>query len=215
VTTATHVPARIERERARLGPGQLLRRAPSMVLTLAVLAVALATSVIAISSRLSSRGEYSIFGHPVLVVLSGSMTPTFDTGDLVIDSQVTPAQAGHLHVGQIITFHEGTGANRVLTHRIVAVRTTLDGAVAYQTKGDANNAPDADLRPAAAVVGVYTGRIPRGGFMLANLHRPLVAGLLLASPLLWLVGAPLRRWGREENGGEISSTTEMYGQDKE
>jgi len=179
--------------------GQAFSAAVAVVVTV----VAVLAGTVAIANRLTAQDHYSVLGHPLLVVLSGSMTPTFRTGDVIIDHQVTAAQAGHLHVGQIITFRSSTDSNQVLTHRILAVKTGSDGSVAYQTKGDANNAPDSELRPAANVIGLYQARIPRAGYLLANLHRPLVVGLLLAAPLLWFLGGPLRQWGREEEAAHI------------
>lgn len=168
-----------------------------------VLAVALAIVtplivVVAIATHFSPQGQYTIFGHPALTVLSGSMSPTIRTGDLIFENPVTKAQASQLRVGQVITFHESVGSRNVITHRIIGVVHQADGTTAYQTKGDANNMVDTTLRPASTVVGVFRNRIPKGGYILNALHRPLVLGLLLASPLLWFAAEPLRRWAREE-----------------
>jgi signal peptidase len=156
---------------------------------------ALAT-VVAVATHFSRNGEYTAFGHPVLTVISGSMTPVIRTGDLIVDSPVTPAQASSLQPGQIISVRETPGSQRIITHRIVAVKV-VHGTVSYVTKGDANNAPDSTLRPAPDVVGVFRFAVPRGGYVLAALHRPLVLGLLLASPLLLLLAGPLFRLARK------------------
>ena len=111
-----------------------------LVSMLAVVAV-----IIAVATHLPARGQYTAFGHPVLTVLSGSMTPVIRTGDLIVDDAVTPAKARQLRVGQIASFRAGPGSPVIITHRIVA-RTVVLGVVEYQTKGDANNAPDIGLR---------------------------------------------------------------------
>jgi signal peptidase len=156
---------------------------------------AVLATVIAIATHLSRNGEYTAFGHPVMTVLSGSMTPVIRTGDLIIDNPVTPAQASSLHPGQIISVRESPGSQRIISHRIVAVKVA-HGTVSYVTKGDANNAPDGTPRPASDVVGVFRFAVPRGGYVLAALHRPLVLGLLLASPLLLLLAGPLFQLAR-------------------
>lgn len=66
----------------------------------------------------------------------------------------------------------------------------------YVTKGDANNAPDSPLRPALDVIGVFWFAIPRGGYILGAVHRPLVLGLLLTSPVLWFLAGPLWQLAR-------------------
>jgi len=152
--------------------------------------------VIAAASHFTSEGEATVFGHPMMVVLSGSMAPAIATGDIILDNQVSRVQAEHLHVGQIISFFAEPGSQTVITHRIVAV-TSVDGQVAYVTKGIANNAPDASPRLASQVIGTYAFRVPRGGYMFNALHRPLVLGLLLASPVLWFFSSLLFQWARE------------------
>jgi signal peptidase len=130
-----------------------------------------------------------------MTVLSGSMTPVIRTGDLIVDNPVTAAQARQLHAGQIISVRETPYSHSVITHRIIAVQVHA-GVVNYVTKGDANNAPDTVLRPSSDVIGVFRLAVPRGGYILAALHRPLVLGLLLASPVLWFLAAPLYRLAR-------------------
>jgi signal peptidase len=168
------------------------------VVTVIVVMVAAIVMVVAVATRLSPKDQYTAFGHPVLIVLSGSMSPAINTGDLIVDNPVTATQATQLHVGQVITFRSAPGSTTYFNHRIYKV-IHHGGAVLYETKGDANNAPDTSLRPASDVIGLYSWKIPRGGYLLSNLHDPLVLALLLAAPILWFVAEPLRRWAREED----------------
>jgi signal peptidase len=134
-----------------------------------------------------------------MTIISGSMTPTIAVGDIVVDDQVTAAQASHFHVGQIISFRAAPGSPEIITHRIVAVRVQ-DGAVSYITKGDANNSADSTPRPASDVIGLYRFSIPRGGYVLVAMHTPRVIGMLLTSALLWIVaGVLFRIAARQEN----------------
>jgi signal peptidase I len=157
---------------------------------------AAATIVVAVASHLSPAGQYTMFGHPVMTVLSGSMTPVIRTGDLIVDNPVTATQAEHLQVGQVVSFREAPGSTTIITHRIIAVQDQ-NGQVSYVTKGDANNAADSPARPAADVVGVFSHDIPRGGYLLADMHRPLVLGLLAASIALFFLAGPLFRAARQ------------------
>lgn len=168
------------------------------VTVLAVIVASLAL-VLAVATHFSPKGQYGVFGHPVMIVLSGSMTPVIRTGDLVIDDSVTAAQARHLHVGQIISVRDTPGSQTIITHRIVGVLHT-GGRVSYITKGDANQTADATPRPASDVVGVFSTAIPRGGYILNALHQPLVLGLILASPILWFVAGLFFQWAREMDG---------------
>jgi signal peptidase len=166
----------------------------SVVAVLAAMTAALAITV-AIATHFSRDGQYTAFGHPVMTMLSGSMTPVIRTGDLIIDNPVTAAQARGLRPGQIVSVREAPGSTVIITHRIVAVKAAR-GSVSYLTKGDENNAPDTTVRAPSDVIGVFRFAIPRGGYALSALHRPLVLGLLFASPVLWFLAGPLFRLAR-------------------
>jgi signal peptidase len=177
----------------------------SLAGVLLVSVVAALTMVIAIATHLSSRSQVTAFGHPLLTVLSGSMAPVIKTGDLIIDDSLSPAQSGRLRPGQIISFEATPGSTLIITHRIVA-RVVADGKVFYRTKGDANNAPDSQLRPASDVIGLYVASIPRGGYVLSALHQPLVPILLAVSAALFFLAGPLFRLARDLDRREVSST---------
>jgi signal peptidase len=147
---------------------------------------------IAIGTKTAPDGQKAIYGHPVMTVLSGSMSPAIKTGDLVVDSPVTAAQAAHFHVGQIISFRGAPGSTQIITHRIVAVRVE-HGAVTYITKGDANNAADSTPRPASDVVGAFSFVVPRGGYALVAMRTPRVLGMFALSAGLWIMAVMLFR----------------------
>jgi signal peptidase len=118
------------------------------------------------------------------------MSPVIKTGDLVVDDRVSTTQAEHLKVGQIISFREAPGSQTIYTHRIVGIEH-LGGTVSYITKGDANGSPDTALRPSSDVIGVFAFAVPRGGYFLNALHKPLALFLILVSPVLWFLAGPL------------------------
>jgi len=80
-------------------------------------------------------------GARPLTVLSGSMTGTYDIGDVVI---VKPVDTEQLAVGDVITFQPTSDDPTLTTHRIVAMSFGSEGQQ-FVTQGDANNA--ADLSP--------------------------------------------------------------------
>src|SRR5579862_1874726 len=169
--------------------GRRTVRAVSTVVTVLVSMVAALAIVLAVAGRMSG-GQATVFGHPVMSMISGSMTGAINTGNLFVDDQLTATQAQDLHPGQVITFREQPGSTTLITHRIVAVET-IGGAVNYVTKGDANNAADATPRPASDVVGLYRFSIPRGAYVLAALRQPKVIGMLLGSVVLFFLAGSL------------------------
>jgi signal peptidase len=190
-----------------LSPWRRMRSIVSTGLIALLMVVASIAVVLSVATHFSPKGQYDAFGHPVMSVLSGSMSPLIHTGDLIIDDPVTPTQAARLHVGQVISVRDTPGSPLIVTHRIVAI-VHSGATVAYITKGDANNAPDSSPRPVADVVGVFSTSVPVGGYVLNALHRPLVPLLLFASISLGLLAGPLFRWARRMDQSGTDSDDE-------
>ncbi|MFS0703087.1 signal peptidase I [Cellulomonas sp. 179-A 9B4 NHS] len=79
-----------------------------------------------------------------LTVLTGSMVPTYDPGDVVVVRGVKDAQA-EVQVGDVISFQPLPDDPTLVTHRVVEVRSTTDGP-RWVTRGDANGADDEPLQ---------------------------------------------------------------------
>ena len=191
-------------ERPRSATRGLWRSALSAVewgLTVVAFLALLATLSVLVLLRHAPDGETSVLGRPLLAVATGSMSPTFNPGDLILDTPVSGRAADRLQRGEVITFRSSAysiaGRPILITHRIYAVVTNpATGGVAYRTKGDANNTPDPGLVAPAAVVGIYRGwRIPYGAYVLNYLHGP-VPFVTLVVLLVALLGAGefRRRW---------------------
>jgi signal peptidase len=120
----------------------------------------------------------SLLGWQRYVIVSGSMTGTYDRGSLVLD-EVVPVRA--LRVGDVITYRppRGAGPAGLVTHRIVSI--SPQGA--FRTKGDFNPAPD----PWTFSLGAPTQArvklgIPRVGFAVAALSDRRLRMLLVGVP---------------------------------
>ena len=113
------------------------------------------------------------------VVMSDSMNPTFESGDVILVEDVDPAT---VEEGDVITYADGSG--ELTTHRVVDV-VEEDGELYFQTKGDANEDPDQGLVPAAAVEARHAYTLPYIG------HVVLFAGSRLGIVLLMIVPGTL------------------------
>src|SRR5262245_59768299 len=80
-------------------------------------------------------------GYQRYVIVSGSMTGTYDRVSIVFDKEV-PVDG--LKVGDSITYQQPAGASpeELLTHRIVWIGQNEAGERTYRTKGDANESVD-------------------------------------------------------------------------
>jgi signal peptidase len=97
-----------------------------------------------------------------LTVLTGSMTPTFYPGDMIVVRGVDDPDS--IPVGSIVTFLPNPDDPTLITHRIIGTGTNAAGDVTYTTQGDANSAVDEPVQ-AFQVRGVYLYRIPKLGYL--------------------------------------------------
>ena len=128
----------------------------AFILTLVLMAVL-------VFSLLQSRftgGPPTIAGHRLYVVLSGSMSPAFEAGGLVV---VRPAEAEEIAVGDIITYWEPGEGAKLTTHRVVEVED--ENGLQFITKGDANEVVDQEPVPAENLVGKVVFAIPYAGYV--------------------------------------------------
>ena len=83
----------------------------------------------------------SLLGFQRYVIVSGSMTGTYDKGSIVFEkAKATSALA----VGDVVTYRPpaSTGVTNLVTHRIYKITAGEQGETIYRTKGDANEGPD-------------------------------------------------------------------------
>lgn len=74
-----------------------------------------------------------------MTMLSGSMAPGINPGDVVVDTPVAVSAVG---AGVEISYHLPIDDHHVETHRVVSVEHAADGTVTVVTKGDANQTAD-------------------------------------------------------------------------
>lgn len=139
-------------------------------------------------------------GGTAFTVLTGSMAPTYPPGTLIV---TRPVDATDVKIGSVVTFQIESGKPEVVTHRVIAVRMDAQGKPEFMTQGDANDTPDPDWRPAAAIRGEVWYAIPHLGRLdgvLSSDTRQLgiyaVAGVLVVYAGLNLLGAARDRGGR-------------------
>ncbi len=116
------------------------------------------------------------------VIVSGSMTGTYDRGSLVLD-EVVPVS--DLREGDVITYRPpaGAGPDGLVTHRIAEITTDQVGRRTFRTKGDANETADPWTfhLPQGDQARVRAG-VPYAGFALAALGRRDLRILIVGVP---------------------------------
>ncbi|HEX2118864.1 MAG TPA: signal peptidase I, partial [Acidimicrobiales bacterium] len=127
-----------------------------------------------------------VFGYRTMTMLTGSMAPEIEPGDITV---VTPIDVTDVTEGMVIAYHQPIGDHALVTHRVVSVDKTLDGAVTIQTKGDANEANDPWTATLAGDTAYQVQAvIPELGHLIQALRTPVVAQVLTYGAPTLLVG---------------------------
>jgi signal peptidase I len=176
-TTLLADPAMLRPARTRVAVARRAPRPRPAWILLAALALAAAAGV----------GHLRVW-PPLATVMSASMAPTIDTGDMVVMKRLDrPAREG-----DIVSIRVPEEARRrfgyppVVIHRVVAIAP--DGAVT--TQGDAYEKPDPFTVPSTSLTTSVVAHIPAGGRVLAFLGSPFGLFWLLSGGVL-LFGTPL------------------------
>lgn len=110
-------------------------------------------------SRIHPHQIPAILGYKAMIVLSGSMQPLLESGDLII---VKEADMANVNENDVITYRNTTGT--FVTHRIVN-KMVKDGDSFFITKGDANNIEDQEIVTHNQVEGRLLFSIPKAGYV--------------------------------------------------
>ena len=151
----------------------------------------LVINCILIVKSFTSEEVPSVAGTLPLIVLTDSMYPVIESGDLIICHTEEP---DNIEVGDVIAFFDPAGnGSTIVTHRVMEV-TEDDGQLAWRTKGDNNNTEDRLLVKADKLVAVYEGT-RLAGFGNVALFMQTTPGLIVCVvlPILLLVGYDMIR----------------------
>lgn len=113
----------------------------------------------------------SILGKKAFVIISGSMIPEIQIGDVVIINDTNDVK-----VNDIIAFRRDS---TVIVHRIIK-QMDVNGKLMFQTKGDNNNVADSELVEIETLEGKCVGKIPYIGKFLMLLYNNLTFVIVIA-----------------------------------
>lgn len=152
----------------------------------------------------------ALLGYQRYVIVSGSMTGTYDRGSLVLDEVVPVAS---LKAGDVITYSppRGAGPTGLVTHRIVSIGDDPREGRVFRTKGDANRVADpwTFKLPSGRQARVVAG-VPWVGYGLAAMARRDVRLILIGLPAALIALASLaglwRQAGKEAKAQAAAAT---------
>ncbi len=144
----------------------------------------------------------SLLGYHRYIILTGSMTGTYNRGSIVFDKPVPTAS---LKVGDPISYKPPPDftSQGLETHRIYKITVGKDGVRTYQTKGDANKAPDVwHFQLPRPTQDEVKFSVPEVGYLFLILSIREFRLVVVAVPALLLGAYELRKLWRE-GGAEV------------
>jgi len=135
-------------------------------------------------------------GGQSLSVLSGSMAPVVNTGDMVA---IVPQKATDIEPGQIVAFNDPNGSGRLYQHRVQSIEQENDQLIVV-TKGDANNSGETWQTPLDSEVGKVVLIVPYVGTVVGHVTsgkpipvfgREVPLGTLAIAIVMLLIGGIL------------------------
>ena len=132
----------------------------------------------------------SVGGVFPMIVLTDSMYPVIESGDLILCHTL---EAEEVKVGDVITFYDPMGnGTSVVTHRVMEI-SEKDGRPQFVTKGDNNNVEDQVPVDAEDLIGIYQKRIPKAGNVAMFMQTTPGLILCVVCPIILLVGYDMLR----------------------
>lgn len=140
----------------RKNNAQLIKSIISTILYILLIPLLMYNISLIIQAVTNPTKTPNFFGIKTYVIVSGSMEPELNIGDIVIAKEV---EADELQIGDIISFRQGQS---IITHRIVAINQE-DEKTTYTTKGDNNNTEDTNLVEINLIEGKMIKKVPKIG----------------------------------------------------
>jgi signal peptidase len=164
--------------------------------------------VLAVAAFLALAIGPRVLGYQTLTMLTGSMAPLINPGDVVVTA---PAPIHDIKVGDIITYHIPVEDQRVETHRVTEITANADGSIAVKTKGDANNGVDPwTATITGPTVDRHVATIPHIGGIIRAVREPVVLYILTyGAPAILVISMLASIWGKStKTEGKMTATEE-------
>ena len=162
-----------------------------IILCIILIPILLINVTLIAKSYINQEEVPNVGGMLPLIVLTDSMYPVIESGDLIICHTEEPE---NIQTGDVIAFFDPAGnGTTIVTHRVTEIVDYKDD-IAWRTKGDNNNTEDRLVVLPEQLVAIYEGtRIPGAGNV--ALFMQTTPGLIICvvCPILLLVGHDMIR----------------------
>ncbi|MDF2547565.1 MAG: signal peptidase [Anaerosolibacter sp.] len=171
----------------------------------AVLVVAIGFAIFTMFQSKKDPGYIpNIVGYQPMSVLTGSMMPLLEPGDMIFVKEI---ETKEVEVGDVVTYR--VDQSTLVTHRVVEV-IQENGELSFRTKGDANNTEDHALVTNEQLLGSLAFNIPKGGYIANFARSPKGFILFIIVPIFLLIASELKNiWMELGKGNKTNPKNPM------
>lgn len=154
-----------------------------------VLTVFVIAFVLVVCLQRFSNNEISLFSYRLFTVVSGSMEPEYDIGDVLVAKETLPSK---IKVGDDVSYlgNSGTFNGKVVTHRVIKIEQDIEGKYVFHTKGLANLVEDPVVHE-NQLYGVVVGEIGLLSFVYKIVSNKNGMFLFIIIPLLYIIASEM------------------------
>ncbi len=166
-----------------------IRKITNAIYILMIILILLIIGYICYMRFIKKEDNIKFLGVRQYVIMTGSMEPNYNIGDVIIDKEIKKED---IKIGDVITFSVGDGKTTV-SHRIIEI-VEKKGETLYKTKGDNNNSPDKDLVSYEQIQGRAIYKIDKIGLVL----KGFTTGTAVVIVMLFFIVTYISSSRREE-----------------
>ncbi len=153
---------------------------------LVILIVLAAAILVLVGVNAKSGKATTVLGYGFMAVQTGSMTPEYPIGSVIVIKETDPSA---LKEKDVITFYSSNPNlnNMIVTHRIMEITDDGDGTYTFVTQGDANEIPDEYPADSERVIGKVVAKSNLMEKLMTVRENPAIFLVIVVLPMCGII----------------------------
>ena len=145
--------------------------------------------VLVVCMQRFSNNELSFLNYRMFTVVSGSMVPKYEIGDVLLAKETKPEK---IERGDAVSYlgNKGQFKDKVVTHEVIEIEVDENGKYWFYTKGIANLSVD-PIVGEDQIYGVIVGKMDLLTFVYKLVAKPTGMLIFVIIPLFYVIGSEL------------------------
>lgn len=152
-----------ENIKKKLNNKEKRRKILKIIIAPFIIAFLILISYIGYLKYIKKTNDINLFGYRQYMVLTGSMEPNYNIGDLIV---IKEKPQEDIKVGDIVNYVTDNGKDTI-THRVIEI-VEQNGQTMYKTKGDNNSSSDPNLVNYSQIQGTIVFKINKLGAIITE-----------------------------------------------